>query len=116
MKQKFQEGSIHDCSFQNDTIQNGTIQDNSIKENSIKEKTIFLHVKPDLQNHDDIIFQQWPKPSVFRKMPLIDRAKIFLPFAALKGFEEAIIKTYKASILGEDIVYNVSRETQDFDF
>lgn len=111
MKQKFQEGSIHDCSFQNDTIQNGTIQDNSIK-----EKTIFLHVKPDLQNHDDIIFQQWPKPSVFRKMPLIDRAKIFLPFAALKGFEEAIIKTYKASILGEDIVYNVSCETQDFDF
>lgn len=84
--------------------------------NNLKDQTIFIESKKDFSNHEDIIFQTWPKPSIFNKMPLIHRAKIFLPFAALKGFEEAIIKTYNASITGEDIIYNVSRETQDFDF
>ncbi|MBO6176925.1 MAG: hypothetical protein J6O39_05220 [Treponema sp.] len=43
--------------------------------------------------YDDIINTQWPQPSLKEKMPLSDRAKIFMPFAALKGFEELIEKT-----------------------
>ncbi|MCR5217904.1 hypothetical protein [Treponema sp.] len=45
--------------------------------------------------YDDIINTQWPQPSLREKMPLKDRAKIFMPFAALKGFEELIEKTAK---------------------
>lgn len=42
--------------------------------------------------YDDIINETWPKKSDREKMRLEDRAKIFLPFAALKGFEEEIEK------------------------
>lgn len=38
-------------------------------------------------NYDDIINIEYKG---IKQMKLSDRAKIFLPFAALKGFEEAI--------------------------
>lgn len=40
--------------------------------------------------YQDIINTSWPKESFRGKMPLKDRAKIFLPFAALKGYEESL--------------------------
>lgn len=40
--------------------------------------------------YQDIIETQWPRESLRAKMPLKDRAKIFLPFAALKGYEESL--------------------------
>lgn len=39
--------------------------------------------------YDDIIHLQRPA-SAYPSMPVADRAKIFMPFAALKGYEEAI--------------------------
>ena len=39
--------------------------------------------------HDDIINMDRPKLKRAR-MPVEDRAKIFAPYAALKGFEESI--------------------------
>jgi len=40
--------------------------------------------------YDDIINTSWPRQSLRPKMPLSQRAKIFLPFAALKGYEESL--------------------------
>lgn len=42
------------------------------------------------ENYEDIINTEWNGVSFHGKMSLNERAKIFLPFAALKGFEEAI--------------------------
>lgn len=46
-------------------------------------------------NYEDIINISWPQPSKREPMPLNQRAKIFLPFAALTGFEELIEETKK---------------------
>lgn len=44
-----------------------------------------------LELYGDIIDTRWPPLLSFsRKMELNHRAKIFLPFAALTGYEEAI--------------------------
>jgi len=43
-----------------------------------------------MKNYDDIINTSWPLPSDKGRMSLKDRAKIFLPFAALKGYDEAL--------------------------
>ena len=40
--------------------------------------------------YKDIINLERPRPSFRERMKLENRAKIFLPFAALKGFEEEI--------------------------
>lgn len=40
--------------------------------------------------YDDIINTQWPKESLRPKMKLSLRAKIFLPFAALTGYETSL--------------------------
>lgn len=45
--------------------------------------------------YDDIINTQYPLSSNRQPMPLKERAKIFLPFAALKGYEEALEKVRK---------------------
>jgi len=45
-----------------------------------------------MNDYSDIINTKWPKEANPKhpRMPLKDRAKIFLPFAALKGYNEAI--------------------------
>jgi hypothetical protein len=40
--------------------------------------------------YKDIINLERPRPMLREQMKLENRAKIFLPFAALKGFEEEI--------------------------
>ncbi|MCR5762030.1 MAG: hypothetical protein K6G00_01455 [Treponema sp.] len=43
-------------------------------------------------NYDDIINTEWKGSKTHCKMNLTIRAKIFMPFAALKGFEELLKK------------------------
>lgn len=47
-------------------------------------------IKRKIQDYQDIIETSWPRETLRPKMPLKDRAKIFLPFAALKGYEESL--------------------------
>ena len=53
--------------------------------------------------YSDILDYDWNYESLPNRMPLSQRAKIFLPFAALTGFDEAIQKTIDQEIaeLGE---------------
>ncbi|MBR5965924.1 MAG: hypothetical protein IK015_07420 [Treponema sp.] len=44
------------------------------------------------KNYDDIIDHKWLGSPKHPRMPLASRAKIFMPFAALRGFEELIEK------------------------
>ena len=50
------------------------------------------------KNYDDIIDYDWKYESLTERMPLSQRAKIFLPFAALTGFDEALQKTVEKSV------------------
>lgn len=45
-----------------------------------------------MANHryDRILDELWPKDSGRVRMSMEERAKIFMPFAALKGYEETI--------------------------
>ena len=47
----------------------------------------------DEKTYDDILDYDWNYDSLPNRMPLSQRAKIFLPFAALTGFDEAIQNT-----------------------
>lgn len=40
--------------------------------------------------YQDILHTNWPQPSLRGRMPLESRAKIFMPFSALKGLSQAI--------------------------
>ena len=53
--------------------------------------------------YSDILDYDWNYDSLPNRMPLSQRAKIFLPFAALTGFDEAIQNTINQEIaeLGE---------------
>ena len=54
-----------------------------------------------MKNYDDIINTKWPpeKPDFNHpRMPVSQRAKIFLPFSALTGYEKALEETLKAEI------------------
>lgn len=48
--------------------------------------------------YKDIINLERPRPMFREQMKLENRAKIFLPFAALKGFEEEIERRKEHSI------------------
>ena len=56
-----------------------------------------------VSKYSDILNYAWNYDSLPNRMPLSQRAKIFLPFAALTGFDEAIQNTIKQEIaeLGE---------------
>ena len=53
--------------------------------------------------YSDLLDYDWNYDSLPNRMPLSQRAKIFLPFAALTGFDEAIKNTIDQEIveLGE---------------
>ncbi|MCR5620249.1 MAG: hypothetical protein K6G18_00150 [Treponema sp.] len=48
------------------------------------------------KNYDDIIQTDWHGSLTHPHMPLSARAKIFMPFAALKGFDELLKKKEEA--------------------
>lgn len=52
----------------------------------------------DERNYDDIIDYDWNESSLKDRMSLSQRAKIFLPFAALTGYDEALEKTLRIQI------------------
>lgn len=52
----------------------------------------------DDDKYSDILNYDWNYDSLSNRMPLSQRAKIFLPFAALTGFDEAIQNTIKMEI------------------
>ena len=52
----------------------------------------------DTRRYDDILDYNWTRDSLPNRMPLSQRAKIFLPFAALTGFDEALDKTLQTEI------------------
>lgn len=52
----------------------------------------------DARRYDDIIDHNWTRDSLPNRMPISQRAKIFLPFAALTGFNEALDKTLQIEI------------------
>lgn len=58
-------------------------------------------------SYDDIINEHRP-PSLKKRMPRSERAKIFMPFAALKGYEEATAA--QEDVLSERIVLSEERQ------
>ncbi len=52
----------------------------------------------DEKSYEDILDYNWNYDSLPNRMPLSQRAKIFLPFAALTGFDEAIQNTIQIEI------------------
>ena len=55
------------------------------------------------KNYDDIIGHKWLGSPKRPRMPLASRAKIFMPFAALRGFEELIEKKKEESEKSQEI-------------
>lgn len=49
-------------------------------------------------NYDDIIKTEWNENSLKNRMPASQRAKIFLPFSALSGYEDELSKTLAQEI------------------
>ena len=49
-------------------------------------------------NYDDIINTKWDDASLQNRMSASQRAKIFLPFAALTGYEDELDKTLASEI------------------
>lgn len=48
--------------------------------------------------YDDLLEVNWPRPTGHAPMSMEMRAKIFSPFAALKGYEEALEKKRKIKV------------------
>lgn len=48
--------------------------------------------------YDDLLDYNWNYDSLPNRMPLSQRAKIFLPFAALTGFDQALEETLRTEI------------------
>lgn len=48
--------------------------------------------------YDDIINTEWNEGSLKNRMSVAQRAKIFLPFAALTGYEDELDKTLECEI------------------
>ena len=48
--------------------------------------------------YSDIINTKWDENSLKNRMPASQRAKIFLPFAALTGYEDELDKTLQHEI------------------
>jgi len=63
----------------------------------------------DEHKYDDIINEEWPRLSSRSRMTLNNRAKIFLPFAALTGFEAEI---EKRRIRNEELINNTEGSTK----
>lgn len=49
--------------------------------------------------YDDIINMKWPVPSKRPRMDMESRAKIFLPFSALKGLAMLLMSRIKPKII-----------------
>ena len=68
------------------------------------------HENPD--KYADLMDYDWNYDSLPNRMPLAQRAKIFLPFAALTGFDQALEETLRQEITEMEEKHS---QTQDFD-
>ncbi len=59
-----------------------------------------------IENINDLINYDWNEDSLPNRMPLNQRAKIFLPFAALTGFDQALERTLKDEIAQMEVSYS----------
>ena len=50
------------------------------------------------EKYSDILNYEWTESFLPNRMPLSQRAKIFLPFSALTGFNEALEDTLRSEI------------------
>ncbi|MBQ2553446.1 MAG: hypothetical protein II563_11480 [Treponema sp.] len=50
------------------------------------------------EKYSNILNYEWTESSLPNRMPLSQRAKIFLPFSALTGFNEALEDTLRSEI------------------
>ena len=57
-----------------------------------------MTAQKDTRRYDDIINYKWTRDSLPNRMPLSQRAKIFVPLAALTGLDEALDKTLQTEI------------------
>ncbi len=58
-----------------------------------------------MTDYDDILNTEWPpkeRDLAHRPMPVSQRAKIFLPFAALTGYEQVLDETLLIQLEGMD--------------
>ncbi|MBE6345407.1 MAG: hypothetical protein J6B32_07735 [Spirochaetaceae bacterium] len=60
-----------------------------------------MTIHPLPNDYSDILYTKWPITDKRVKMPLLQRAKIFLPFSALKGHEKAIEERRQNSLITE---------------
>ena len=49
-------------------------------------------------SYEDIIGQPYPRPTSRPRMPILERAAQFSPFAALTGFDDCLTDTERESI------------------
>lgn len=64
------------------------------------------------KSYDDIINYNWNYDSLQNRMPLSQRAKIFLPFSALTGYDEALQTTLKIEIEEVEGTYGKSKSSE----
>ena len=63
--------------------------------------------------YDDLLDYNWSHDSLPNRMPMSQRAKIFLPFAALTGFDEALDKTLQNEIAEMEEQHGENLEEQE---
>lgn len=68
-----------------------------------------------MEQNRDIIHKKWTGTVGHRPMAMEERAKIFLPFAALKGYEEAIAEKQRLTVERIDLSEEM-REVLDLRF
>ncbi|MBQ0051992.1 MAG: hypothetical protein KBT11_08010 [Treponema sp.] len=54
-------------------------------------------------DYSDMMDTQWPVATIRPKMPLAQRAKIFLPFSALTGYEQALENTLRNAVSAAEV-------------
>lgn len=64
-------------------------------------------------NYDDIINMPHHESKVYKRMPIINRAAQFAPFAALTGYEDAIEETGRLTTERKEIDEYVKAEIND---
>lgn len=70
-------------------------------------------------NYDDIINMEYPLKSIdtvkHPRMSAADRAKIFMPFAALKGYEEAVAEKGDNYVVQGELSYEEYEEMEPYE-
>lgn len=70
-------------------------------------------------DYDDIINMEYPLKSIdtikHPRMSTADRAKIFMPFAALKGYEQAVAEKGDSYVVQGELSYEEYEDSEEYD-